>query len=406
MSNFKSIVSFVLVLLLSTFLYQIYWVWTYYHEQSSKLELDILSAMRSANDQLIFQKGGQVSIEELKTDEFYIYNDLLQGELMQRDLIFKSVLEMIDTKQEKVLVRIPDTIVNDKNPGYQNYTYAFDLNQSYAYRLWVKDTNIFLLKQMLGIILASFLMMIALIVSYIYLLRIILKQKNLDEIKGDFINNMTHELKTPISVAYAATDALLNHGMLEDKEKRVIYLNASKKQLEHLSGLVEQILTMSVEERKNMKLNLSEIRLSEVFEQLKQQYSLNTSKPLDVQLDLYPENIVITADKTHFNNILSNLIDNAIKYSGESVKILLSAKQKDDEICIAVKDNGIGIPAVSLPKIFDRFYRVPKGDIHDIKGYGLGLYYVKMIIKKQGWRINVQSKEGEGTEFLIQWKTT
>jgi len=403
-SNFKSIVLFVLVLLLGTFCYQTYWVWKYHQEQSSKLELDILSAMRSANDQLIFQKGEYINIEDLISTDFYIYNDLLQGELMQRELIFESAIEMIDARTGKVLGRFPNTPVEKHKSNYKDYSYRFDFNHFYAYKLWVKDSDIFLLKQISGILLASLLMMIALIISYIYLLRIILKQKNLDEIKSDFVNNMTHELKTPISVAYAATDALLNHGMIEDKEKRIVYLDASKKQLEHLSGLVEQILTMSVEERKNMRLNFSEISTTEIFEQLKQQYSINAPKPTDIQINMEPEEIILTADKTHFYNILSNLIENAIKYSGESVKIILSAKQNEDQTCICIKDNGIGIPGASLPKIFDRFYRVPKGDIHDVKGYGLGLYYVKTIVEKHGWTIEVQSKEGEGTEFLIQWK--
>ena len=404
MSNFKSIVLFVLILLLGTFFYQTYWVWTYYQEQSSKLELDILSAMRSANDQLIFQKGEEVNIDELISVDFYNYNDLLQGELMQRELVFESVIEIVDTRTENILGCIPDMPIKKDNPEYRAYSYTFDLNHFYAYKLLVKDSDIFLLKQISGILLASLLTMIALIISYIYLLRIILRQKNLDEIKSDFVNNMTHELKTPISVAYAATDALLNHGMIDDKEKRVVYLDASKKQLEHLSGLVEQILTMSVEERKNMKLSLSEIRLAEVFGQLKQQYSLNAPKPVEFQINMDPKDIILTADKTHFYNILSNLIENAIKYSGESVKIILSAKQNDDQTCICVKDNGIGIPASSLPKIFDRFYRVPKGDIHDVKGYGLGLYYVRTIVEKHDWNIEVQSNEGEGTEFLIRWK--
>ncbi len=411
MSNFKSIVFFVLILLLATFLYQAYWIRTYYQEQSSKLELDILSAMRSANDLLIFQKGRQVDVNELESNDFLIYNDLLQGELMQRNLIFQSILEIIDVKGGKVLTRVPNVTIRDKNSGYSDYTYTFDLNQSYAYKLWIKDSNGFLLRQMLGILAASFLMMVALIVSYIYLLKVIRRQKDLDEIKSDFVNNMTHELKTPISVAYAATDALLNHGMMDDKIKRNIYLDASKKQLEHLSNLVEQILTMSVEERKNMKLEWSEFQLSEIFEQLKQQYLLNTSKAIDIQIDITPKNFSLSADKTHFRNILANLIENAIKYSGESVKIDLTAIQKEDQIIIKVKDNGIGIPASSIPKIFDRFYRVSTGDIHDIKGYGLGLYYVKTIVEKHNWTIEVHSKEStestkstnnNGTEFLIR----
>ncbi len=402
MLNFKRIIFPVLVLLSAAFLYQAYWVRSYYREQSSKLELDILSAMRSANDLLIFQKGKQVDIEELKSVDFYIYQDLLQAELMQRNLLFESILELVILKSGDVLARIPDTAINRKDSGYKEYTYTFDLNQTYAYRLEMKDTNRFLLNQMSGILWASLLVMIALILSYLYLLKIIFHQKNLDEIKSDFVNNMTHELKTPISVAYAATDALLNHGMIEEEEKRKIYLTAAQKQLEHLSGLVEQILTMSVEERKNIQLEFSPCNVQEIFGQLKQQCLLNVTKPTEIQIDVIPENITVKADKTHFKNILVNLIENAIKYSGDQVGIVLSARQKNEEVWIGIRDNGIGIPASSLPKIFYRFYRVPTGDIHNVKGYGLGLYYVKTTIEKHGWSIEVQSKERKGTEFLIR----
>jgi signal transduction histidine kinase len=244
-------------------------------------------------------------------------------------------------------------------------------------------------------------MIVFVVFSYICLLRAIFRQKSLDEIKSDFVNNMTHELKTPISVAYAVTDALLNFGIIDDPEKRKEYLNVSKEQLMRLNGLVEQILTMSVEERKNLKLLPESLSVHDLFQQLEGQYLLNTQKNLAFEIKVDPEGLSIDADKVHFQNVIGNLIENSIKYSGESVLIKLLAEEKDDHIVISIEDNGFGIPSASLSKIFDRFYRVPTGDIHQAKGYGLGLYYVKTILEKHGWTIKVDSREGKGTTFRI-----
>jgi signal transduction histidine kinase len=244
-------------------------------------------------------------------------------------------------------------------------------------------------------------MIALLIVSYIYLLKIILRQKTIDEIKSDFINNMTHELKTPIAITYAAVDSLQNFGMADDPKKRDEYLTISREQLMYLNSLVEQILTMSVEERKNLKLSTENISLTEEFENQKNKFYLNNTKPVFIDIDVNPEYLIIVADRLHFGNIISNLIENAIKYSDKSVHIKLSAYRKDNKTIISVTDNGIGIPGNALDKIFDKFYRVSTGNIHNVKGYGLGLFYVKTIVEKHCWEISVESEEGKGTCFKI-----
>ena len=399
--KFNSILALTLFLLVTAFFFQIFWIRAYYIDQSSKLELNILSAMRTANDLLINQKGRQTNASDLENIDFPIYNDLLQVELMQRDLIFDSYTEMLDLKQDRVVGSIPDRISTANKSGYKSYSYSLDLEETYAYRLNVRYPDLFLLEQMSGVLITSLLMILALISSYIYLLKIIYKQKTLDEIKSDFVSNMTHELKTPISIAYAATDALLNYGMMDDSDKMKSYLHASKKQLEHLSGLVEQILTMSVEERKNLQMKLSNIGLFDLFHQMKQQYLLNAAKDIEIRVEVIPSDLLVQADIVHFQNAISNLIENSIKYSGKQVTIILKAQAKQDKIEIEIADNGNGIPSESLSKIFDRFYRVPTGDIHDVKGHGLGLYYVKTIVEKHHWTIDVKSKEGEGAKFII-----
>ena len=228
--------------------------------------------------------------------------------------------------------------------------------------------------------------------------------------KSDFTNNITHELKTPIAVAYAATDSLLNYGMLQHPDKARKYLTIAQKQLQTLSGLVEQILSMSMERRKSMLLNIVEVPLKEVIEPLISQHQLKvksgekTDKKVNISLSVEPENLMVHADRMHFSNIVSNLIDNAIKYSEDSVKIEIKAFRKaEDEVLVSVSDNGIGIAHDKLPYIFDKFYRVTDGNKYTVKGYGLGLFYVKSLMDKMGGSVSVESEPGKGSCFTLHF---
>ena len=437
--HIKIIAAFIFLSLLFVICYQIYWIKSFYKEQLTKIETDVATAMRDADYkeiswridltrldaaikrdsstidthvnvarweedhdmQLYMQRDLHKSVGRFKKPDFPVYSNLLQVELNRKGIVLESFTEMINLKDNIVVESIPSDTSQINRSDFKQYVFPFDVDGIYAYRLYLKQPELFVLKKMSGILTGSLLLIVLIVFSYFYLYRIILRQKSLDEIKSDFVNNITHELKTPISVAYAATDALLNYGMMDDTVKRNQYLQISKEQLSRLSSLVEQILTMSVEERKNLKLTPETINLSELFLYLKNQYLLNVNKNVTINMDVQPENLCIEADKIHFPNMVGNLIENSIKYSGDSVEINLSAKEDNGKITISVKDNGIGIPSSSLPKIFDRFYRVSTGNIHNVKGYGLGLHYVKTIVEKHGGKISVKSKEGVGTEFII-----
>ena len=228
--------------------------------------------------------------------------------------------------------------------------------------------------------------------------------------KSDFTNNITHELKTPIAVAYAATDALLNFHQADNPTKRERYLRICQEQLQHLSGLVEQILSMSMERRKTFRLHLEEVRLKEILPPLIEQHKLKADKPVRISLQITPEELIVTADRTHLTNMLSNLLDNAVKYSLEHADIAVSCRlcQENEETYteICVSDCGIGIARECLPHIFDKFYRVPTGNRHEVKGYGLGLFYVKTMIEKHGGTIRVTSEPGKGSRFILRLKKT
>jgi signal transduction histidine kinase len=225
--------------------------------------------------------------------------------------------------------------------------------------------------------------------------------------KSDFTNNITHELKTPIAVAYAATDALLNFHQVNDAVKRERYLRICQEQLQRLSGLVEQILSMSMERRKTFRLNVEELPLKELLLPLVEQHKLKADKSVHISLDIEPDGLTVRADRTHLTNIISNLLDNAIKYSDGQAEITVCCRRYtgqdgDTHTEIRVSDHGIGIAHDRLPHIFDKFYRVPTGNLHEVKGYGLGLFYVKTLVEKHNGTVEVKSEPGKGSEFTVR----
>lgn len=345
------------------------------------------------------QQGIHSKMDSIKAINFAKLDSLMTEELKSLDINIPHYLEYVGG--DSTLMQLPENISDEDKAKYEEYIFPFSENDTHAYHLYLKQPKWHIFKSMWGLLTVSSLMVVLLIISYIYLLKFILKQKTIDEIKSDFVNNMTHELKTPISVTYAAIDAMQNFGIAEDKHKRDEYLKISKEQLMYLNSLVEQILNMSVEERKNMKLSSDTIQLYNLFEAQKNQFLLNPPKPITIDIDIKPQNLSIQADKIHFGNIISNLIENAIKYSNDSVNIKLSAYKNAENTIISICDDGIGIPDNAQDRIFDKFYRVSTGNIHNAKGYGLGLFYVKTIVDKHGWSIKFESTEGKGTCFKI-----
>ena len=225
--------------------------------------------------------------------------------------------------------------------------------------------------------------------------------------REDFVGAFTHELKTPIAVAYAANDALLNFNQAEEKTQRDKYLRICQEQLQRLSGLVEQILSMSMERRKTFRLHPEVLSMADILEPLIEQHKLKSEKPVHILTKIEPAGLTLTADRTHFSNIISNLIDNAIKYSYEEAEISICCRQitsseQGDCVEISISDRGIGIAPEKQKHIFDKFYRVPTGNLHDVKGYGLGLFYVKTMTEKHGGSVSVKSEPGKGSTFTVR----
>ena len=210
---------------------------------------------------------------------------------------------------------------------------------------------------------------------------------------------MTHELKTPVAVAYSAADSMLRYYDQSDEVRNKQFLKIIMQRLSFLSGMIENILSMSMERFKAMKLSIENVEVKPIVVEVAGMIELKADKPVKIDIEI-PDNLSVMADSLHFGNVLSNLIDNAVKYSEDTVNIKIMA----DNNSIVIADNGIGIDKDNLPYIFDKFYRVTSGDRYEVGGYGLGLFYVKQIVELLGWSIDVTSKPGVGTKFTIKFK--
>ena len=282
--------------------------------------------------------------------------------------------------------------------GLDSFSFNINPDEGIYYKAYMTPLTRHILSQMFGIIITVFLLMIAFSLAFWYLFRTVSRLRTIEEMKDDFVSNMTHELKTPIAIAYSANDALLNYDTSNDPDKKTKYLTIANKQLKRLGELVENILAMSMERRKAMKFRPEDIPLREFVEEIAAAQRMRGDKDITINVNV-ADNIVVEADKTHLANVLNNLIDNAIKYSDESVEITITGDNHD----LSVRDNGIGIPSKSIPYLFNKFYRVPHGNRQDVRGYGIGLYYVKCILDKMGWDIKVNSVEGKGSIFTIKF---
>jgi len=256
----------------------------------------------------------------------------------------------------------------------------------------------YVFNRMAGIIITSAVILLLMSGLIWYLLHWVGKLRTLEQMKDDFTHNMTHELKTPVAVAYSAADSMLRYYDQSDEKRNKKFLTIIMQRLTFLSGMIENILSMSMERFKTMQLNIDKVALKPLVEEIVGMIEMKADKPIKVGIDI-EANALISTDSLHFGNVISNLLDNAVKYSGDTVEIKIAG----DSQTIAISDNGIGISKENIPHIFDKFYRVTDGDRYEVGGYGLGLYYVKQIVDMQEWSISVTSDLNKGTTFTIKF---
>jgi two-component system phosphate regulon sensor histidine kinase PhoR len=356
-----------------------------YEEPEKKIDLEFL-------DSVIFH---EFKSDELPLDyRFMITNDEGEALCFKNESCNKNKPCNIDNYSFDL-----DTTKTSKTLLYPGNSFDEDL----TLHIFFPTKSSFLLNEMVGPLSISLILMTLIIIPFVFMFRTIVTQKKLSELRSDFISNMTHEFKTPISTISLACQAMNDPDMSSDHSSTAPYVKMIEDENKRLSLLVERILQSASMERGELKLNKETILLNEIIHDIaySAQFRLSSIGG-KIEVNIPNEMIEIYADKMHFTSLLSNLVDNAIKYSEGSPKISIQLVKSGNTLDLIVSDNGIGIEKEHISKIFEKLYRIPTGNLHNVKGFGLGLSYVKAISQLHGWNVSVKSVFGKGSTFTVK----
>jgi two-component system phosphate regulon sensor histidine kinase PhoR len=287
--------------------------------------------------------------------------------------------------------------------------YKMELAPEDSYRsretlyLFIREDKNLIIREMGWMIIASVVFTTIIILAFVLTVRTLFNQKKLSEIKSDFINNMTHELKTPLATISLAIDALTNEKVIHDADKIKIYSSMIKEENKRMNKQVEKILQAARLEKEEIKLTLQKLDAHQIISKVAHNLALQIQeKNGRIDLRLNATDSIIEADEVHFSNIIFNLLDNAMKYSGDNPLIIVETlKHGNGMFTVRIKDNGIGMDKETQSRIFEKFYRAHTGNLHNVKGFGLGLSYVKAIVDAHDGKIKVESTPGKGSTFTI-----
>jgi two-component system phosphate regulon sensor histidine kinase PhoR len=291
--------------------------------------------------------------------------------------------------------------------GKDTYSHpVFEDSDGYSkYRLLVSFPNkqVFLFSSIVGITSLSLVFTLIIVIAYVSAINQLIKQKNISEIKTDFINNMTHEFKTPIATINLALDSIKNPRIFDDKEKVQRYLQMIRDENKRMHAQVENVLQISRLDKKELDIPKEQADVNDVIESAIEHVNLLVEERHGTLIrNLSAQRTSTLLNDTHFTNVIVNILDNAMKYSPDEPVIEVSTENVKDFILIKIKDNGLGMSKATQNKIFEKFYREPTGDVHNVKGHGLGLAYVKRIIDDHNCQIYVESEKGKGSTFIIK----
>jgi len=317
---------------------------------------------------------------------------LLEKELNRKNLKINYYLTYKDAADNiksinkfSVFKKVNDSLIGEKFLNTTSKSTYLPHNTSLKV-YFTNETKSILKRILTGIVLSTLLVLLV-ISCLFYLLKIIKRQKQLAEVKNDLISNITHEFKTPIATIGVALESIKDFNVIDDKEKTKKYLKMSGDQLSKLNIMVEKLLETATLDSDNLQLNTEQTNLVDLVKSSVDRYQIqNENKTLDFESEI--DEIIISVDVFHLENAINNIIDNAVKYGGKS--ILVSVEKHSKAVEVLISDNGNSLTKVYKDKIFEQFYRVPKGNTHNIKGFGIGLYYTKKIIEKHGGTIQLE----------------
>jgi two-component system, OmpR family, phosphate regulon sensor histidine kinase PhoR len=420
---------------------QVNWLYTMAENKQEELQTKVEDAMSIVGEELVQERGS--SLPNLKnpntkpgftwpSDQFLKelmrpstigekYTDFEVAEKLQKAfsaqglkdtpfefaIISNYNLATYELKSRNFLNVLDDTAFNSKAFIYpllvpSGSTYE-GLVPDEAIMIIVPNVKKIVLKEIKWMIFGSVIFTLMIIAAFFVTVSALLRQKKLSAIKNDFINNMTHEFKTPLATISLAVDALRNEKVLADRQKTEYFSGIIKEENKRMNKHVETILQSALLDRQEVKLNLKPINVHVVISEVLENFELQLqSRGARAEVQLNAGRDLIAGDEVHFTNLISNLVDNAIKYSKENLVIKITTHSTSRHIVIRIEDNGIGMTKETQRRIFEKFYRAHTGNLHNVKGFGLGLSYVKTMVDAHDGRIRVDSTLGKGTCFTIE----
>ncbi len=329
---------------------------------------------------------------------------LSEMDSLQDTLDVKEMEALFSRQMEQQNMDVPFTIKKNEKPETEKWSrneVTIGFSNPVTYKLQLGNTSPYLLKRISAAIVLSLFIVGFTAFSFSLMYRNLLRQRKLAEIKNDFISNITHELKTPIATVSVAIEALRTFSANMDPERAKEYLDISHNELQRLSLLVDKVLKLSMFENKEVDLKFESLNMNDLIQEVTSSMRLQFEKygaQVSVAVD---GDTTLQGDRLHLVSVIFNLLDNALKYSKGTPQIQIVAKGDAEKVQLIISDNGIGIPKEFHDKIFDKFFRVPTGNLHNAKGYGLGLSYVAHVIQKHNGSIIVDSVEDTGSRFVI-----
>jgi two-component system phosphate regulon sensor histidine kinase PhoR len=324
--------------------------------------------------------------------EFAIGSTTLVVEEMQSDNFVKVYNDSANNK--------PVVVPLEPSPG----SLSEGLSADEVLILIVPHVKSFVWQSMTWFIVGAIVFTIIIICAFFITVRALIKQKKLSEIKSDFINNMTHEFKTPLATISLAVDALKNEKVINDREKMNYFTGIIKEENKRMNKQVETILQAALLDKQEVQLNLKKLHAHELINSALNNINLQVEeKHGRLNVHFGATNDLLMADDVHFTNLVSNLLDNAVKYSGDNLLIKISTQNTGNTFKIKIEDNGIGMNKETLSRIFEKFYRAHTGNLHNVKGFGLGLSYVKTMVEAHKGTVKAESVVGKGTSFLLSF---
>jgi two-component system, OmpR family, phosphate regulon sensor histidine kinase PhoR len=418
--TFPIIVTLITISLLGIIYIQVNWITNTLkvreEEMSSKTMMALTQVKNGIIDEkrkILFRLNGpeQPIVNGISAKD--IYNNyelktLIQNKLDEQGLKLEFEYSLQDEFSRSVLYSSGFKSEYFDNPNLVG-TEVSEENSRAREKLYVYfiQPEVYVQKKILGLLLSAILFTSVMIAAFAITIRALLRQKKLSEIKNDFIANMTHEFKTPIATISLATDALNNQKVRGDEEKMDYYTDIIKEENRRMNKQVETILQAAQMEKEELKLSLKKINVHEVINTVYDNTALRVEEEHgQLDISLKASNPIIKADEVHFSNIIFNLLDNAIKYSSEKPQVRIETESFGRSIHIRFIDNGIGMNKETIKNIFEKFYRAHTGNLHNVKGFGLGLTYVKQVVEAHNGKIKVDSIVGKGSTFTLVFETT